>query len=59
MASLGAGPGDNMEFKYQQHKANDKCKKKVIKDVDEAFKQTVWQKIWRNGRGIIAVMMQK
>lgn len=34
--AFSAGPGDNMEFKYKQHKAMINAKK-VIKDVDEAF----------------------
>lgn len=41
--AFSAGPGDNMEFKYQQHKAMINAKK-VIKDVDEAFNKQFGRK---------------
>ena len=41
--AFSAGPGDNMEFKYQQHKAMIDAKK-VIKDVDEAFNKQFGRK---------------
>lgn len=41
--AFSAGPGDNMEFKYQQHKAMIDAKK-VIKDVDEVFNKQFGRK---------------
>ncbi|WP_291582120.1 transketolase C-terminal domain-containing protein [Clostridium sp. UBA6640] len=41
--AFSAGPGDNMEFKYQQHQAMIDAKK-VIKDVDEAFNKQFGRK---------------
>ncbi|ARC86518.1 pyruvate synthase subunit porA [Clostridium argentinense CDC 2741] len=41
--AFSTGPGDNMEFKYQQHKAMIDAKK-VIKDVDEAFNKQFGRK---------------